>query len=114
MYIQVTHNEDIQGDAALFDRIEDQVRQILGRYEGQLTSVVLNLNDMNAGREGGGDKRCSLEVRPTGHQAVAVHHEGGDWENACTGAARKMLHRLDSVLGKRSDVKGGKSIRTGL
>ncbi len=111
MHIQVTHNEDVKADAGLSARIEDEVRSVLGRYESQLTAVVLNLNDLNSHREGGGDKRVSLEARPTGHRAIAVHHEADTFEDASQGAAKKMQRRLDSVLGKRSDVKGGESIR---
>jgi hypothetical protein len=111
MHIQVTHNEDVKSDASLSARIEDEVRSILGRYEDQLTAVVLNLNDLNSHREGGGDKRVSLEARPTGHQAIAVHQEADTFEDASRGAAKKMQRRLDSVLGKRSDQKGGETIR---
>ena len=111
MHIQVTHNEDVRADAALSARIEGEVRDILGRYESQLSAVVVNLNDLNSHREGGGDKRVSLEVRPNSHRAIAVHQEADTFEDASRGAAKKMQHRLDSVLGKRSDVKGGDTIR---
>jgi hypothetical protein len=111
MHIQVTHNEDVRADASLSARIEEEVRSLLGRFEGQLTAVVLNLNDLNSHREGGGDKRVSLEVRPNGHRPIAVHQEADTFEDASRGAAKKMQHRLDGVLGKRSDVKGGATIR---
>ncbi|TNC59555.1 ribosomal subunit interface protein [Rubellimicrobium roseum] len=114
MHIQFTHAEDLHVDAASQDRIEAQVRVILGRFENQLTAVVFHLNDQNASRESGDDKYCSCEARPTGHEPVAVHHTAGTVEEACSGAAKKMQRRLDTVLGKRSDVKGGASIRTGL
>ena len=113
MHIQFTHSEDLRVDAALSDRMEARVRDLLGRFESQITGVELNFNDQNAGRESGGDKYCSIEVRPHGHQAVAVHHTAGTVEDAAEGAAKKMQRKLDSVLGKRSDVKGGATIRTG-
>ena len=111
MHIEETHNEDVGADAALYERIEGAVRQHLGRFERELTSVELNLMDMNAGREGGSDKRVSLEGRPTSHQPVAVKGEGGTFEDAARVAAKTLERRLDSVLGKRSDVKGGETIR---
>jgi hypothetical protein len=111
MHVQITHNEDVSADAALYDRIEGELRQHLGRFERELTTVQVNLMDMNAGREGGSDKRVSLEGRPTSHQPVAVKGEGGTFEDAARVAAKTLERRLDSVLGKRSDVKGGETIR---
>ena len=111
MHIEVTHNEDVRADAALYERIEGTVRQHLGRFERELSAVQLNLMDMNAGREGGADKRVSLEARPNGHRAIAVKSDAGTFEDAARGAAKTMQQRLDSVLGKRSEVKGGATIR---
>lgn len=111
MHVQITHNEDVPADAGLYDRIEAEAREHLGRFEREVTAVVLNLMDMNAGREGGGDKRVSIEARPTSHRAIAVKGEGGTYEDAARAAIRTMQRRLDSVLGKRSDVKGGATIR---
>lgn len=114
MHIQITHSEDLSTDAALRDRIEGEVRDALGRFDAQITGVELNFNDQSAGSDRSGtDKYCSIEVRPKGHQPVAVHHTAGTLELAAKGAAAKMQRRLDTVLGKRSDVKGGASIRTG-
>lgn len=111
MHVQITHNEDVSADAGLYERIEAEVRGHLGRFEREVTTVVLNLMDMNAGREGGNDKRASLEVRPTAHRAIAVKAEAGTYEDAARVAAKTMQQRLERVLGKRSDVKGGESIR---
>ena len=111
MHIQVTHNEDVRADAALYQRIEDEVRQHLGRFEREVTAIQLNLMDMNAGREGGGDKRVSIEARPAGHQPVAVKGEAATYEDAARAAAKTLERKLDGVLGKRSDVKGGETIR---
>lgn len=111
MHVQLTHNEDVRADAALYQRIEDEVRQHLGRFEREVTAVQLNLMDMNAGREGGSDKRVSIEARPTSYPPVAAHGEGGTYEDAARAAAKTVERRLDKALGKRSDVKGGESIR---
>lgn len=111
MHIQISHNEDVGADAGLYDRIEAEAREHLGRFEREVTAVVLNLQDMNAGREGGNDKRVSLEARPTSHRAIAVTGEGDTVEDAARAAIKAMQRRLDSVLGKRSDVKGAETIR---
>ncbi len=111
MHIQVTTGEDATGDAALFARIEERVREILGHHAEEITGVVLHLNDENAGREGGDDKHCSLEVRAKGHRAIAVSHNAATVEDAALGAARTMRGRLDHVLGRRSDVRGRDTIR---
>ena len=111
MHVQITHSEDVRADAALYDRIEGELRQHLGRFERELTAVHVNLMDQNAGREGGSDKRVSLEARPSGRDPVASHGEGGTWEVAARVAAKTLERRLDGALGKRSDVKGGETIR---
>ena len=112
MHIQINTAEDLSTDAGLRDRIEGEVRDALGRFEREVTGVEVNFNDQNAGSDrSGSDKYCSIEARPTGHQPVAVHHTAGTLELAASGAASKMQRRLDSVLGKRSDVKGGETIR---
>ncbi len=111
MHVQISHNEDVGADAGLYDRIEAEVREHLGRFERELTAVQLNLMDMNAGREGGGDKRVSLEARPTGYRAIAVKGEAATFEDAARAAAKTMQQRLERVLGKRADVKGGATIR---
>ena len=112
MHVQITHAEDLSTDAGLRDRIEAEVRDALGRFEREVTGVVLHFNDQNAGSErSGSDKYCSLEAHPAGHQPVAVHHVAGTLELAASGAAAKMARKLDGTIGKRSDVKGGETIR---
>jgi hypothetical protein len=112
MHVQFTHSEDLRVDADLSARLEGQIRDILGRFEDQLSAVVLHFNDQNAGSSASGtDKYCSIEARPNGHQPIAVHHTGNTVEIAAEGAARKMQRKLDGVLGKRAEVKGGESIR---
>ena len=111
MHVQISHSEDVGADAALYDRVEGEVRQHLGRFEREVTTVQVNLMDLNARSGGGGDKRVSLEARPTSHPAVTVHGEGGSYEDATRAAAKTLERRLDGTLGKRSDVKGGATIR---
>jgi hypothetical protein len=73
MLIELTHNEDVPADAALYARIENDLRARLGRFEGRVTTLVANLMDMNAVGGGGSDKRVSLAVRPlrSGDQGLA-------------------------------------------
>lgn len=112
MHILLTHSEDLHTDAGLSERIEANVRDALRRFESQITGVELHFNDQNAGsNRTTTDKYCSLEVRPHGHQALAVHHTAPTLDLAASGAAAKMACKLDGALGKRSDVKGGPSIR---
>jgi hypothetical protein len=111
MHVQITHSEDVQADAALYERVEGELRQHLGRFERELTGLQVNLMDMNAGREGGSDKRVSLEARPSGREPMASHGEGGTYEVAARAAAKTLERRLDGALGKRSDVKGAETIR---
>jgi hypothetical protein len=112
MHIQINTAEDLSTDAGLRDRIESEVRGALERFGAQITGVELNFNDQSAGSDRNStDKYCSLEVHPSGHQPIAVHNTAVTMELAAQGAAKKMQRKLDSMLGKRSDVKGGESIR---
>ncbi len=112
MLIQVTTDGNIEGGEK-FDRyVEAEAGRLLSRFRDQITRLEIHLSDENAGKPGNTDKRCLMEARPAGHQPVAVSHESATLEDAWTGAAKKLLRLLESILGRESDRKGGASIRT--
>ena len=112
MQIQVNTDHNVEGHEELARRIEAEVSASLSRFSGQITRVEVHLRNENAGKSGGVDKRCLMEARPTGHQPVAVSHQGATLEEAFSGAAKKLQRSLESTLGRRDDRKGGASIRT--
>ncbi len=104
MFVQINTDNQIQSDAEANDRLEQKIRSRLRRFERRLTHVELHVSDVN-GSKGGTDKRVSLEVRPTGHEPLAVHAEGQRIEDAVTVAADKAARALDHALGRIADTK---------
>lgn len=96
---------------AVMDRVEAEVEGMLSRFREQITRVEVHISDENAGKPGSADKRCLMEARPTGLQPVAVTHLAATIDGAVSGAAGKLRNALKSTLGRRSDHKGGASIR---
>ena len=104
MYVQINTDNQIKSDAEANERLEQRIRQKLRRFERRLTHVELHVSDTNASK-GGNDKRVSLEVRPTGHEPLAVHADAQRVEDAVTVAADKAARALEHALGKLDDSK---------
>lgn len=111
MQIQVNTDDNIEGRDALTAEIEAQVRDTLSRFADQITRVEVHLSDENAQKGASDDKRCLLEVRPSGQAPIAVTHQAGTVQEACAGAAQKMQRKLQSKFGRQHHGKGGSSIR---
>ena len=104
MYVEINTDNQIKSDAEANARLEQRVRSKLRRFERRLTHVALHVSDTNGGK-GGNDKRVSLEVRPTGHEPLAVHADAQRVEDAVTVAADKAARALDHALGRIDDGK---------
>ena len=87
------------------------MRTALHRYANQITRVEVHLSDENGGKSGRSDKRCLIEARPAGHPPLTVSNDAVSLEVAFNGAAKKMQHLLESVLGQSHNHKGGASIQ---
>jgi ribosome-associated translation inhibitor RaiA len=111
MQIQVNTDDNIEGGEALTSEVTAQVRDTLSRFADQITRVEVHLSDENAQKGASDDKRCLLEVRPTGQAPIAVTHQAGTVQEAWVGAAQKMQRKLQSSFGRQKHGKGGSSIR---
>jgi hypothetical protein len=111
MQIQVNTDYNFHGTEDVTRAVEQELARSLHRFERQIIRVEVHLGDVNAGKHGAADKRCMMEARPANHQPVAVTHQSDSLPLAIAGAAKKLQHRLDSVLGKLRDTKGGETIR---
>ena len=100
MKIQVNSDSSLVLDAAFAAYVEETVGGVLNRFTEQLSRVEIHLSDLDGERNGGNDKRCVLEARPSGKDPVAVTEESATREQAVKGAARKMERLLDSRFGK--------------
>jgi hypothetical protein len=101
MQIQTYTDRNIAGHEALAQTVEEIVQRLLGRFSEQISRVEVHLSDENSSAKSGiADKRCLLEAKLAGQQPVSVSEQAQTVESAVKGAAHKMVHLLDSELGK--------------
>ncbi len=100
MFIQIHTDNQIESDAERNDRIEEQLRQRLARFENRITDVEIHVSDVNGPRGGASDLRCTMEARVNGVPPVAVSDHGDTVDRAILGAAKKVVRALDHQLGK--------------
>ncbi|MBD9482234.1 HPF/RaiA family ribosome-associated protein [Pseudomonas sp. PDM14] len=99
MQVQVNSNH-IEGSARLQDWVSSAVTGELDRFEDFLTRLEIHVSDENGAKAGANDKRCQIEARPKGHQSLSVTHKADSLELAVEGAAEKMRHALEHLIGK--------------
>ena len=101
MLIKINTDSNIQGDEALAKKAEALLSGTLEHFGEQLTRVEVHLSDQSSDKKSGtDDKRCLLEARLAGLQPIAASHQAATLEQAIEGAAEKLKHSLDSVLGR--------------
>jgi ribosome-associated translation inhibitor RaiA len=103
MQVQVNSN-DMQGSARLQEWVGSAVSDRLERFDDFLTRLEIHLSDENGSKAGAEDKRCQIEARPKGHQPISVTHKAESVDLAVEGAAEKMRHALEHLMG-RLDAK---------
>ncbi|MBA1228892.1 HPF/RaiA family ribosome-associated protein [Pseudomonas viridiflava] len=101
MQVQVDSNH-IEGSAELQEWVGSTVVDELERYADLLTRIEIHVGDVNAQKAGPQDKRCQIEARPKGHTPLSVTHKADSLDLAVAGAARKMSHALEHLMGKLS------------
>ncbi len=99
MQVHVNSNH-IEGSARLHEWVSASVADRLDRYDEFLSRVEVHISDENGGKSGADDKRCQIEARPKGHQPLSVTHKAESLEQAIEGAAEKMRHALEHLVGK--------------
>ena len=109
MQIQVNTDNDVEGGDARARKVKAEAA--LARFSGQLSRVEVHLGDVNAGRSGNADKRCSIEARPAGQQPIAVTHQAASLEEVFAGALKKLERLLESRFGRLQNHKGAASLR---
>lgn len=90
MQVQVNTDDHVTAREALVARIENDVSAGLARFAGTLTRVEVHIEDENAGKAGGADKRCMMETRASGLTPLSVTHHAATIDEACSGALRKL------------------------
>tara|TARA_R110002074_G_scaffold228259_2_gene400039 strand:- start:247794 stop:248111 length:318 start_codon:yes stop_codon:yes gene_type:complete len=101
MHIQVNTDNNISGNEALVQSVEETLNHVLARFAGQITRLEVHLSDENsASKSGEIDKRCLLEARLAGREPTSVSDIALTIEQAVNSAAHKMVSHLESELGK--------------
>lgn len=85
---------------ALEAHVRANLESELERFGDRLTRIEVHLNDENSGKSGPRDKRCQMEARIKTHDPVSVTHMADSFQLASDGAASKLGHALEHVLGK--------------
>ena len=103
MKIQINTDNNIEGSEELSRQTEAVVKNMLGRFTGQITRVEVHLSDENSHKSGAHDKRCMMEARLEGHQPIAATHEAETIDQAIDGTVEKLKRLLDHTLGRLSN-----------
>jgi ribosome-associated translation inhibitor RaiA len=100
MQIQVSTDHNVEGREAFIEHVKSVVEDRVGRFHDRVTRVEVHATDENGAKTSADDKRCVMEARPQGHQAVAVTHHAGTVHDAVAGAAHKLERLLETTFGK--------------
>ncbi|GIW74648.1 MAG: hypothetical protein KatS3mg103_1170 [Phycisphaerales bacterium] len=99
MHIEINY-ANIEPSDALEAHLHEKLHRALGRFEDHLTRIEAYLADENSPtKDGGMDKRCTLEARPKGKDPIAVEAHADDFFAAVDAAVgkleRALTHRLE-------------------
>ena len=93
-------DKNIEGKERIEAYFAQQIKVDLARFEDRVTRVEVFLSDENGTKKGPKDKKCVLEIRPEGLKPIAVTEHDSTIEKALSGATRKAVSSLNSLLGK--------------
>ena len=105
MKVQVNTDHHIKGHEALATGVRATVETALNRFSDHITRVEVHLSDENGNKGGPNDKRCVMEARLEGRQAIAVTDEADTVVQAIDGAAGKLDRLIESTLGRQGVEK---------
>ncbi len=106
MIVQINTGNSVEGSAAMDASLEKLVRDRLSRFEDRLTRIEVHITDENGARDVGDDKKCVVEVRPTGLDPVKTTDHAPTIHQAASGALAKAMTAIDRAYGKRTSRKG--------
>jgi len=106
MQIQINTDHNIHGYESAATSVVATLENALRRFSANITRVEVHLGDENAAKRGGDDKRCMMEARLEGQPPVVVIHHAATIVLAIDGAAEKLVHRLERMLGRLRSHRG--------
>ena len=108
MQIRINSDHHISASPQLASRVQGLVRDTLDRYSDRITTVEVHLGDLNSGKHGANDKRCTMEARIGGVGPIAVNHEAESLDFAIDGAMEKLERAIEHKLGKLAMTASGR------
>ena len=101
MQIQFNTDSNIEGNNELAQHVITTVGDTLDRFSKEITEVAVHITDENSDKKFGlDDIRCMLETNIAGLKPIAVRHQAATVEQAVAGAAKKMKHSLETIVGR--------------
>ncbi len=102
MNIQINTANDFHGSEESNAEIKKNMVDDFDRFKERITRLEVHLHDENAAKGGTSDKSCMIEARLAGRRPIAVDDNAATFAAAIHGATHKMLHRIESILGRES------------
>ena len=98
MIIQFNTDNNIHVDAKSEQHFSTLIRSDLERFQSHITRIEVHLSDENGRKTGLRDKKCLLEARLEGRQAVVVSYRDDTVELALSGALDQLNNFLEDIL----------------
>ena len=112
MQVQVHADDSIQGGESLAQWAQEEINSKMARLKEYVVRVEVFLTGVDALKTTGGPgKRCVLETRPIGRQAIAVNAEAEKTPDAFSAALEKLHRALDTEVSKMRDKNNRETIR---
>jgi ribosome-associated translation inhibitor RaiA len=103
MQVQVHTDSHIEGTEAMAKWASASVKNALERFAGQLTRLEVHFSDENGGKKSSQENiQCLLEARLEGIPPLAVKQHAANLNQALDGALEKLVHLMDSTLGRKA------------
>jgi ribosome-associated translation inhibitor RaiA len=99
MTIQFNADKNIASNDRTANYMNSMILDSLDRFSDHITRVEVHLADENgSNKEGGKDKRCTLEARLEGMKPIVVTNHADTVEKSVSGAIDKLVSTLDKTV----------------
>jgi len=105
MIIQINTGENLENNARTKEYYSDLVNENLDRFTEYLTRVEVHMADVNAGKSGPADKKCTIEARMSGRDPIAVTAQDEKVEKAFNAALGKVKASMTTIVGKMQEKR---------
>lgn len=100
MIIQLNADKNLTIHAEYESQINEKINNELDRFTDYISRIEVHLSDENGSKSGQDDKKCVLEARIEGRQALVASSFGQTYDLAIAGALSKLKHSLTTFDSK--------------